>query len=1336
MPETASCRFVSNDCHAFVEIQEKEGAPWAAYNLGGYAADLKINQENMPKPLAEKPIEKTSGFNITETILPKEKKLPALASSEEYDRAFETWQKTKPRFNTPDAFYQRLTGGLRKKQLIEFTSGEDVRAMSLALEQYCHRIHRPVFYIHSPDDLVCSASYVERNGERGVMKAGPGGALHDFLLANHDSFNPPVLIVNYSNFDADDIVRLNSLLDEKPMADGTPLPECAIVTGLINIKKSGCYQGSDFYSRFGSDNIQTCPFAADILFPEPEPIAQRTDDSPAFEMNFFHAQDWEERLLGRWIIKKDNLYFEKGLLAKAVKSGQPIVIRNGRWDDASFSHFWERARASGFVDVYGERFDISNVVLLQDEGYNWKQLKEVFHSDGRLKVDAISLNPTSYSEFFNRYACDNESHQLDTLDGIIAEHAGKTLDVNVTRTLSEDEWARLLAECTLHQVSLNCHLAPSVILPSVLGETPVAQLLSTATPVIQSTDVDVTVTQLSQKLKCKVIDVSELDSNDLLTHTAGKFDQQKLAFEFTRTDRILKQSLANNEQVILKGQFSPELVDALAPLLIQGEERIRLVMSDATSFNYINVTQHDVSVAEKFEILERNFPAGRIKSLDLEGESLCHLRARLVSPDDHPWQGLRGLSGGIRLHEFDEKNSEEKSRSFIQQRLDAVNARFEYSPFIYLTGHTGVGKSTFVEKYLASENTRVYIGESQIRAWALDQSKGRKILFLDEANLTARQWSEIEGLFNDPPGILIDGNWMPLSPEHKVIFAGNPLNYGGERKMASLFERHGNALVFEPLPPEFIHENILKPVFAGTELEDKSLAVSREILNVYRFLCECSSDEVLISPRELQMMALLVLSHAHKNPRDDLAKVTRHYARQIAFGLVPEEYQDAFQKQFPDPKLLRFIENRPLDFVLTPTREPLYHHLNDLMSLREYRRNQKNLNDTQLHGGLGGIVIEGEPGIGKSELVIAQLRTLNFEEVNLDTKEVPENAFYRMPISMQKEEKERLLLKAFDEGSVVIVDEINSAPMMERLMNDLLMNRTPEGRRPARPGFMVLGTQNPVTMAGRLQTGSALKRRITTTYLPLYPADELEDIVVERGVERSIAEMMVGSFQKKLEQAMREKLTPAPTVRDVMHAAKNRVRAVGKVSEKDIIKKTRKEKASVSPSVMTTTATTSMTATTATSTTAEISRASIFNSTSTAKSTTDKRLDVNDYVSMLDDLERNFQECRAIVNKPDSLQQFFGTKNTSEWQAMAKSLRRNAEIRLTDLLREINNDDEKIIVIKYAMTLDLFTDRRSNILTKETTAMKNLRGMLKEVSEHKEHANDGIFKDKFNIYRR
>jgi len=628
----------------------------------------------------------------------------------------------------------------------------------------------------------------------------------------------------------------------------------------------------------------------------------------------------------------------------------------------------------------------------------------------------------------------------------------------------------------------------------------------------------------------------------------ASFNEEKLHFEFTESARVLKNAIDNNENIILKGKFSPELADGLASVIIEKNAKntdgqLCLFSSDSSNLNYAPRYNYNITLENKAYLIAEKLNLRWPPSLNIFQNSSFSQAVSILNYDSaqlysNPWAGLFSLPGGVHLRPFDKINSKEISDAFLQYRMAFVNRILWYSPYIYLTGLTGVGKSSFVEKHLAAEeNTVLYQGEKSMQAWAEDRSDKRKILFIDEANITSREWSEFEGLFNKPPGIVINGVYYELSDNHKVVFAGNPLSYGSGRKLAPLFDQHGNAFVFDPMPPEFIYEAILKPVFMGTPLENHALDIAVEILNVYRFLCECSHDEVLISPRELQMMALLVLSsHDKKNVHP--IELARYYAYLVAKPLVPARDMNAFQHYFsPTMPDNRIIEKQTHGFVVTPSREPLYHLLSDFTGLREYRRSSAATTDEQRYGGLGGIVIEGDPGIGKSELVVAHLVAHGYAEAALDGQTVSENVFYKMPVSMQFDEKKKLLMKAFHEGAIVIIDEINSSPMMERLLNDLLMGKSPDGSRPAKPGFMIIGTQNPVTMGGRHQPSTALARRLMTTYLPAYPAHEMRDILVNRGVNRQDADVMVNSYMRKVSQAKWGQLTPAPTFRGLLNFA-------------------------------------------------------------------------------------------------------------------------------------------------------------------------------------------------------
>ncbi len=128
---------------------------------------------------------------------------------------FKTWEVVTPLFKNAAHYCQDVISKA-KRTLIDFTSTEDVCAFHITLEQTAHDLGRPVFYINSPNDLRTSSSYMGKNPitDRWDMLDGPGGPLYEFLQANKN--NKPILIVNYANFDEDEIPQFNALLENDP----------------------------------------------------------------------------------------------------------------------------------------------------------------------------------------------------------------------------------------------------------------------------------------------------------------------------------------------------------------------------------------------------------------------------------------------------------------------------------------------------------------------------------------------------------------------------------------------------------------------------------------------------------------------------------------------------------------------------------------------------------------------------------------------------------------------------------------------------------------------------------------------------------------------------------------------------------------------------------------------------------------------------------------------------------------------------------------------------------------------------------------------------------------
>ena len=691
---------------------------------------------------------------------------------------------------------------------------------------------------------------------------------------------------------------------------------------------------------------------------------------------------------------------------------------------------------------------------------------------------------------------------------------------------------------------------------------------------INSTDIDVTLALMPSHSDL-IIDVSEVDPADLLTKINAKFDEDTLTFDFEEVLGALMKGLEENKNIILKGEFSQDMQQALTDLLYQRQQmppstpKLILIASEPDLFPCIASYTHAVTLKEKKQLLpkDRKLCDEQMITRSLaELDAICRSQARNGFTNvDQPWVGMKSLPMKplSDLDEFDLSEAEQKSDRFNAERMTAVEQAFGNSPFVFLAGMSGVGKSSFVKQIWTKKHPNLYIGENNIKAWADSTSTGLKTLFIDEANISSRQWSEFEGLFNTSPAILIGHEYIALTPEHKVIFAGNPISYGGERQMASLFKRHGNSVVFEPMPVEYIYHEILKPSFFGVnqvELEE----IAQPILRVADYLSLCSQNNVLISPRELVSMALFSQCYLHntttplsrttsdedyaiiaellrdeppiehsplqdEDPFDidfvfdellsDIKRnpitenpIAQYYAYHLARPLVPDQYLTEFDRQFkaPAPRRRPLFELSSFDFLTTESNRPAREALEDFLNLRQIRQTHSG-NPTQQYGGLGGLILEGEPGIGKTELVAKTLIAHGLTRGDWHTHN-SQQVFYILPVSTPFLQKKEFLLKAFHEGAVVVVDEMNSAPMMESLLNDLLMGQTPDGQHPKNPGFLIIATQNPVTMAGRIKASSAIQRRMQTVSLPNYSTREMIDILQHKGLSEDMATDMVCEY--------------------------------------------------------------------------------------------------------------------------------------------------------------------------------------------------------------------------------
>ncbi|MBL0319924.1 MAG: AAA family ATPase [Alphaproteobacteria bacterium] len=1078
-----------------------------------------------------------------------------------------TWERKQKPVDSVENYCEKIVNATFKekplhKLAIEFTSSDDVYAFHLHLEKACINSELPVFYVSSPDDLICFARHITRNGDNmATIHQAPSGPLHDFLKQYQN--DNPVLIINYDKFDSDDMVKFNTILDDIRMVDGVNIPESTLIIGLLNTNKPNAYCGADFYSRY--TKVIKSPFKEGVLRNEllPLPILEMSDEysDPKSVINLYHTADWKEELLGRWMLKKDHLEFEEGLLAPALKhmieTYQPIKIHNAPWHNPDFRHFWELALLRWKIEHAGNTIVLpKNLRLTTHDGYSLQNLAVVVQNEEFVETtideSIFVLNPTEYNRFFVDSEYEESTHSITMKPGIIKQQAEKQKDLRIyyTRGVNDHQWAKFLTHCKDAGIeSVKVHTL-------VFHENSVNH-----TKVYTSNDVDSVVAIIAAEARSKnqtpkIIDVSECGAGDVLKKLVGRYVEDTNQFIFNETKSVLLEALSNHETVILKGAFSAELSDALMPLLIKRLQdnappsgNLHLVPDNPQHFNVIKWEQWFISPEHKRNILEEDgIQAGASPQLmdeQLQNESLSQLKARqryMSIHSDKPaeastdaWIGMNSLPGGVSMPPFDLSKSKERSDAFVEDRMKQVKQGLKHSPFVVLTGLTGVGKTTFVQKYL-SQSVSLHQGLSELNKWINDKSDGDKVLFIDEANAMNSHWSQFEGLFNDPPSIFINGEYHRLTPEHKVVFACNPLSYEGGRTLPALFRRHGNAILFEPMIMEHIYETQLKTLLAKTALESESLTIATIFLNAYQQVCRYSQDRVLISSREVQQMALLVLAKHNENPQLDPKKLAHYYAYEVARALVPAAHKEAFDQGFKKDRPFDFTTCPLSHYKMTAKRQPVAEHIHDVLTIQGLRRDPKCINKKSLRAypGQSGIILEGKPGDGKSLLVESILEARGYKNRSLDAKDTPgDRIYYKIPLGMQATQKTALLRKAFDEGAVVLMDEINSSPLMEPLLNALLGGKTPEGKKATKAGFLVIGTQNPVTMAGRYTMSDAGERRFKTVHAPSYSRNEMKSILIEKGYSLDLIKVGIKVYEERCDYARKNHIRLEPTFRDL-----------------------------------------------------------------------------------------------------------------------------------------------------------------------------------------------------------
>lgn len=922
---------------------------------------------------------------------------------------------------------------------------KDEEGLRIALESLCHATQKPHFYIQEAEELMCSKPFIVKNPDMtGTVKKGPGGVFYDFI-----QHNPKVarLIVNFTHMSSSNIARFNRLLDKKRQIDTIPIPKNWQIIGLFNPDAPEAYDGTDFSSRFEEE----MDFEQEL--PKYVPSLHHSDELIGITdtvIELCGGEDWDARLFGAWTINEKTLYFQEGKLGKAIDSGVThIILNNAPLDDAQFLRFLrDTKRYKNKAIFYKGRIEYTiphkiRFYFTQEISFNDKNTLLDFQGDPLAHKTFHALNPILLSKYLGTYHATGNGGLIQS-KGLIEHYTNKKLSVYLTENLSLLDWLKLFESARLHHTTFDICLAPLVQLPEIL--TPENPATTFFYPQQTPTQWHVNPPK-DLPTDAIFIDISELEASDLLETIDHQFDEETLTFNFSEKKGFLPEALKGNKTIVLKGQWPRELA----------------------------LSMHDILVA-------------RQQSANASGQLI------LISEQNDTFPFLTPF-----INPPVEKANPIHINTAFDKRLETVEQVLDIRPFVLLTGATGSGKTHFVKHIWEKKYPNCHHGEDKILAWINDERIGKKTLFIDEANITQRQWSEFEGLFNNPSGIFYKGHYYPLTPDHKVIFAGNPLSYGGERQTPSLFINHPCAIEFNPIPREEVAKMLNL---------DKQYAAP--ILDLIDYVTHLDPEDTFIVPRECLMMANLTKATLKMYPSLSPQAVAQYFAYTLTESHIPSKWRSRFHQKFIKPQPLP-IELPPMKNLLIndanrPAVEAIFHHL----TLRYFRGTVDK--DIDPSSGLGGIILEGEPGVGKSKLVKTLLAALGLRE-NID--------FIYIPASLSDEERKAQLIKAFHGGMIAIIDEINSLSMPERLLNALLEGHDLDEKKADIPGFMLIGTQNPASY-GRFITTLPLAHRLQTKVVNKYTDSQALDILLHKGLPKRIALDMIAEFNTHVDYCFRD----------------------------------------------------------------------------------------------------------------------------------------------------------------------------------------------------------------------
>ncbi len=889
---------------------------------------------------------------------------------------------------------------------------------------------RRTFYIDSPDkiDLHRTNLLIANDNKPRLSEEGLLSEFLDYATAHPEE--RPLLVINWSAFNPRQRLALNTVIDRERKINGVAIADSIQIIGLSD----SASQDPSFLSRH---NVQ---LESKVALPEVD--LENTAAKTIIDLQGF--SNWRRQLFGKVILNGGKMIWGKSPFVAALETGANNfeVCNLSPQAAEELTREFLQAKAVGKFSYHGR-----DILLPADTALSCSSNSfafDKFEGTPQISVarganlynapaDATLVNTQLFDLLLFDKRIDNGDGTYHEETGLIDNCTTPPLKLFISSELSDSQWYCLLNQMQQKGLALELHLAPEVNLPSSvkIEEIALAEEEEKAiSPIYVSNDPNKLLEEILAAEEVVVepfaiIDVEDLTYQDLVSKITFKYDENGFQ-NFTKTDSEFLTELRAGKKIVLKGQFDADLLQMLEPALLSATAEFAGVADNLT----LIVEDKNCQSSAVYKPLKW-LPQDSYLVKSYEKEAVV----AVASPAPE-----------IFNNSFDLSNSAVEAAEFIRVRKETFTKALDDSSLLRLTGHSGVGKSRLLKMFEAEDTatTTVCRELSSFEEWANDKSGKRKILFIDESNIEDLHFTMFSQLKNGgAQKIFYQGKFYDLDENHKVVFACNSAEYGGGRFEQKLFEdKQVPEFAMVDFPASYIYEKILREsIYEKLSAEIKADIPEETFKELCQQRIEIYQGNEAETVRELQEALLVAINGAIEENSPPIAVVSPNYVSTSATKEVEEQLLTA-------------------------------------LSIRQKQREGIFPNEAV---GLNGVLLEGDSGTGKSELIGATLAAKGIKEIKLgEVRTDNQQRFYKIDANLPLEQKRQIIVEAFEHGDVIWIDEINSCidDGLEKILNAALTGDHPDGTgAEPKPGFMLISSVNSAGLEGRSIISPALLHR-------------------------------------------------------------------------------------------------------------------------------------------------------------------------------------------------------------------------------------------------------------------